>query len=89
MTPEQKILCILEKLKEEWDLTPKKNDEPMVQSGFIAYYRKTGTKRIPMQRFSAWERECGVKDWYELEDILAILKQDGLISNFGLHSEYE
>ena len=87
---EKKKLYILEKLKEEWDLTPQKNENPtMIQAGLYFYERSAGETRVSQQKFSAWERECGISDWYELENILTIFKQEGLIINFSIHNEYE
>lgn len=64
---EQKKLFILEKLKEEWALTP-----------------STGETKISTQKYHSWMRECGITDWYELENILKLLEQAGLISKFRI-----
>lgn len=80
---DKKKLFILEKLKEEWDLTPKTDDEPvMFQTGMKAHLRLAGETTISHQKFSSWMRECGISDWYELKNIFEILKQEGLISKF-------
>lgn len=41
-----------------------------------------GTTKISNQKYHTWMRECGITDWYELENILRILQQEGLISTF-------
>jgi hypothetical protein len=64
---DQKKLFILEKLKEEWALTP-----------------NTGETKISTQKYHSWMRECGITDWYELENILKLLEQAGLISKFRI-----
>ncbi len=64
---DQKKLFILEKLKEEWALTP-----------------STGETKISTQKYHSWMRECGITDWYELENILNLLQQAGLISKFRI-----
>ncbi len=80
---DKKKLFILERLKEEWDLTPKTDDEPvMFQTGMKAHLRLAGETTISHQKFSSWMRECGISDWYELKNIFEILKQEGLISKF-------
>ncbi len=73
---DKKKLFILEKLKEEWDLTPKNNSEKVTI--------QTGETKISSQKFNSWMRESGITDWYELENILNILKQEGLISKFKI-----
>ena len=80
---DQKKLLLLEKLKEEWDLTPKQNSDPvMVSTGIGTHLVKAGLATISNQKFRSWMGECGISDWYELESILNILKQEGLISSF-------
>lgn len=66
-TADQKKLLILEKLKEEWDLTP-----------------NAGETKVSYQKFHTWMKECGITDWYELENILKLLKQEGLITKFQI-----
>lgn len=41
-----------------------------------------GATKISNQKYHSWMRECGITDWYELENILNILKQEGLIVSF-------
>lgn len=80
---DKKKLFILEKLKEEWDLTPKTDDEPvMFQAGMKAHLRLAGETTISHSKISSWMQESGINDWYELKNILEILKHEGLISNF-------
>lgn len=64
-TADQKKLLILERLKEEWDLTP-----------------NAGETKVSYQKFHTWMKECGITDWYELENVLKLLKQEGLITKF-------
>jgi hypothetical protein len=80
---DQKKLLLLEKLKEEWDLTPKQNSDPvMVRTGIGTHLVKAGLATISNQKFHSWMNQCGISDWYEFESILNILKQEGLISKF-------
>ncbi len=64
---DQKKLFILEKLKEEWALTP-----------------SAGETKISTKKYHSWMRECGITDWYELENVLKLLKQEGLIAQFRI-----
>lgn len=64
---DQKKLFILEKLKEEWALTP-----------------SAGETKISTQKYHSWMKECGITDWYELENVLKLLQQAGLISKFRI-----
>lgn len=80
---DQKKLLLLEKLKEEWDLTPKQNSDPvMVRTGIGTHLVKAGLATVSNQKFHSWMNQCGISDWYEFESILNILKQEGLISKF-------
>ena len=84
-TADKKKLFILEKLKEEWDLTPKNNsDKVMVQTGIGTHLVQAGETKISSQKFNSWMKESGITDWFELENILNILKQEGLISKFKI-----
>ena len=84
-TADHKKLFILEKLKEEWDLTPKTDSEPVTfQAGMKARLRLAGETKVSSQKFNSWMRESGITDWYELENILNILQQEGLISKFRI-----
>jgi hypothetical protein len=39
---------------------------------------------VSTQKYHSWMRECGITDWYELENILKLLEQAGLISKFRI-----
>lgn len=64
---DQKKLFILEKLKEEWALTPRASET-----------------KISDKKYHSWMREGGIKDWYEVENILRLLMQEGLIIKFKI-----
>jgi hypothetical protein len=83
MTPEEKIICLIDKLKEEWHLTPKQNSEPiMFQAGLYSYNRKAGEIVISKSRLAALEKSCSIADDTQLQNILAILQQNEVISDF-------
>jgi hypothetical protein len=84
----KKKLFILEKLKEEWDLTSKRPVTTHANFGY-SYTRPAGEAKISQQKFSRWMGEDGVSDWYEIESILGGFQEEGLISEFRLQSEYE
>lgn len=67
---QKKILCVLEKIKEGWDLLPEDRDLRKHSSTFYQLVK-----------------ECGLDNFYQLEDILAILKQDGLITRYEIDNE--
>lgn len=46
-----------------------------------------GETKISNQKFHSWMKECGITDWYELENILKLLQQAGLISKFQITDE--
>lgn len=81
---DQKKLRVLEKLKEEWDLVPKKNSGPMmIQAGMVDYRKRAYTTRVSWQRYVLeWLPECEIKDWYQLQNILQHFKDEGLLEDF-------
>lgn len=79
---DKKKLYILEQLREEWDITPKSNNDRA-----YSYYSKE--TKLAHSKYWSWMKQCGINDWYEMENILNILQQDGLIFRFEIHSEYE
>lgn len=67
----RKKLCILEKLKEEWDLAP-------------TDYEKNGVRivlatHISDERYERWIRECELEDEQRLTDILTTFQREGII----------
>jgi hypothetical protein len=87
LTPNEKKLKILQKLQEEWELAPKKNEHPTALGGSYIYLQPAGEVRISQTKFSMWMRECGM-DWYELESILIGFRQEGLIIDFDNKNEF-
>ncbi len=87
----KKIVYILEKLKEEWDLIPK---EPKHYYQWIEHYdyivpnKKVIKANISHKKFSDWIANAGLSDFYELQNILATLQQEGLISNINFTDEF-
>jgi len=68
---DKKKLCVLEKLKEQWDLAP-------------ADYEKNGVRivlvtSIPDERYDKWIRECELDDEQRLTDILTTFQREGII----------
>ncbi len=79
---DKKRLFILEKLKEEWDLVPKRSTGPtMIQEAVVVYEHRAGEAKIPQRTFNRWITEGGLDGYYQLESILATFKQEGLISS--------
>ncbi len=87
---DKKRLFILEKLKEEHDLAPKQNARPtMLQEAIVVYAQRAGEINIPRHKFVSWQNECGITDYYQLQNILATFQQEGLIESFRILDEYE
>ncbi len=84
---EKKKLCVLEKLKEEYDLTPKTPVRTHIYFGY-SYVRPAGEATLYGEKLSAWLQECNLNDRLELENILAIFQQENLISKF-IYSEQD
>ncbi len=79
---DKKRLFILERLKEEWDLAPKKNSGPMmVQGGLVAFRQRAHATRISWRTHIQWQQQCGI-DYYQLKNILQGFQDDGLLESF-------
>jgi len=72
---DKKKLCILEKLKEEWDLVSKKNNEEVVIE-------------VSWQRNIQWQGECGIDD-SQFENILQGFKDENLLDGFRFFREQD
>lgn len=85
----KRILGILDRIKEEWDLTPKKTEmSKRVRNLYVGSYDDNlNTTTISPHRFISWIRECGLKDFYQLNNILNTLKQENIITDFDFTSE--
>lgn len=75
MNSNEKILSVLDKLKEEWDITPRK---PFVDRSSIHWrFVKAGITHI---QYIIWLNELPL-DFFQLNNILQILKQEKIIEN--------
>lgn len=88
-TGNKKILSFLEKIREEWDLIPKKNRHPQIQAGYSAWPKDVSQMRIGPSRLHKWQRESGIEDFYQLKNLLQVMKEEGLIHDFEFHDEME
>ena len=84
---EKKKLCVLERLKDEYDLTPKTPVRTHMYLGY-SHIRPADEAWLYGQKISAWIQECALSDRLELENILAIFQEKKIISKF-LYSEQE
>ncbi len=83
-----KRLAILEKLKAEWDLTPKENTDPVIiYSGRASYRMTSGEIKVPAAEYSLWMEKFGI-NFDQFQRILEIFRQEGLIKNINFISEY-
>jgi hypothetical protein len=80
---DKKKLYILEKLKEEWELVPKLSTGP----GLVVYQHPARETDIPTTRVNDWMNRCGIEDIQQLENILTIFQQEGLIEGFNVIDE--
>jgi len=71
---DKKKLCLLEKLKEQWDLAPADYEENGVRIVLDAH--------IPDERYDKWIRECELDDEQRLTDILTTFQQEDIIVSF-------
>lgn len=71
--------CVLEKLKDEEALTPKIPVRRHIHFGY-SYVRPAGEASLGEQKITKWIQNCGLSDLFELENILTIFMQEGLIS---------
>ncbi len=79
----KKIIYILERLKEEWDLIPKESKKYyqwIEHYDYIVPDKKVIKTKISHEKLSDWIVKAELSDFYELQNILATLQQEGLIS---------
>ena len=79
---EEKIQCVLEHIKEQYDLSPKGSFT--VMTGHTGHSYTAGEIRIYSQQFTL---SCEVNHT-EIQKILGKLQEDGLIERFSIVSEY-
>lgn len=82
-TPEDKILSVLEMIKEQNDLNPE--GDYSVSSG--AYGRRHSANEVEFYTRRDLLQNCDIS-YTELEKILAKLQAEGLIKRFTIISEY-
>ena len=82
----KKILCILEKLKAEWDLLPK--EDFIENDGVLAYYKTAGQSDVSDDQYFEWMSTCNIPTFQQLQNILATLKQEDIIVDFEAYNEY-
>ena len=82
-TAEEKVKCILEQIKEQYDLGPKGSYSVNAGMGYGFRY-PAGEIRLDTQRLLS----AGGVDYFELEKILAKLQEDGLIEKFSTVSDF-
>ena len=81
-TAEEKILAVLEVIKDQYDLSPKKS---YATAGGAYYHRHPeGEIRIDTAKLL----RAGGIDFYELEKILAKIEEDGLIETSQVLPDY-
>jgi hypothetical protein len=84
---EKKIALLLSKVREEWDLISKKEDESFrFQTGF-SYHEDGIPMTLSSKKYSQWMRECGIDDHTQFTNILELLKEKGLILSFEFLDE--
>lgn len=88
MTPsEKKLLSLLEKIREEWDIIPKKSKAHSMQSNDYSWPEKRFGTKISAKRLAQWKRECDIEDHYQLDNMLRILQEEGLIYKYQFKSD--
>jgi len=85
----EKLKALLEKLKEEWELTPKKPFKEEDDYHGVNVYHDAYKKVVSRKKFMGWAHDCGLSDFYGLRDALTILKDEGFITDFSFASDIE
>jgi hypothetical protein len=83
-TAEEKIQSVLEYIKDQYDLSPKRSYSTHA-GGAYSYRHPEGEIRMDTSKLMV----AGGVDYYELEKILAKLQEDELIVGSKVMSEYE
>lgn len=84
MNTNEKILSVLAKIKETWDITPKKDYQ--IKNGFHTYYKKAGETYVSYATYNSWSYDTHL-DFIEFRNVLTILQQEDLIEEFEIFEE--
>jgi len=82
-TAEDKILCVLESIKAQYDISPKSEYSTSYGMGY-GYRHPAGEVKLNVQKELG---QCGL-DFNEYEKILARLKEDGLLEDFKILPDF-
>lgn len=82
-TAEDKILCVLDCIKEQYDISPKGEYSTSFGMGY-GFRHQAGQVECSVEKIIG---RCGI-DFYELEKILARLGEAGLIEDFKIQQDY-
>lgn len=83
---DEKKLKLLEKLKEEGDLTPQVPVRRHMYLGY-SYVRPAGEAQISLEKTRKWIQDCGLSDLNELENVLTLFQQNHLIPSFNFSEQ--
>jgi hypothetical protein len=81
-SPERTILCVLDKLKYEWDFAVPKDFYIKERDAISHKVAKECTLRLSI--FEKWYADCNIRDFNQLKNILTILKLKGLFEKFEI-----
>lgn len=84
MNTNEKILSVLAKIKETWDITPKKDYQ--IKNGFHTYNKKAGETYVSYATYDSWSYDTHL-DFIEFRNVLTILQQEDLIEEFEIFEE--
>lgn len=81
-----RIGYLLDKLQEEYEVVKRQGFPSRKNASYSRYSRKHDAT-IPEKRWRSWANELGI-DYVQLQSLLEVLKNDGLLEKFDFISDY-
>jgi len=83
---DSRTLFILEKIQDEYEII-KRQGFPAHTQDYYSRYSRTHDAKIPERRWHSWANELGI-DFIQLEAILKIIENEGLLEKFEFIPDY-
>ena len=81
-----RISYVLEKLREEYEII-KRQGFPSRKYDYYSQFSRQHDSKIAETRWRSWLNELGI-DYLQFEEVLKILKNEGLLEKFEFISEF-